>query len=168
MPPGSLWRPFTAVARRWIGPRHGTRALPRRREQLTYLRVPFPEPIAAVDRLVESLRALEAAVPADPLVPTHGAFRPEQVLLADKQISIIDFDYCCMAEPAFDIALFRATTMDNGLYDEQIRPRDEAEVATPTHENRCVERKFSRRIRVARAGVTPARRVVGSDLLLQR
>ena len=98
-------------------------------EQLTYLRVPFPESIAAVDRLVESLRALEAAVPADPLVPTHGAFRPEQVLLADKQISIIDFDYCCMAEPAFDIALFRATTMDNGLYDERIRPRDEAEVA---------------------------------------
>jgi hypothetical protein len=34
-----------------------------------------------------------------------------------------------MAEPAFDIALFRATTMDNGLYDERIRPRDEAEVA---------------------------------------
>jgi hypothetical protein len=98
-------------------------------QQLTYLRVPFPEPIAAVDRLVESLRALEAAVPPDPLVPTHGAFRPEQVLLADKQISIIDFDYCCMAEPAFDLALFRATTMDNGLYDERIRPHDAAEVA---------------------------------------
>ena len=97
-------------------------------QQLIYLRVPFPKPIAAVDRLVESLRALEAAVPADPLVPSHGAFRPEQILLADKQISIIDFDSCCMAEPAFDIALFRAITMDNGLYDERIRPGDEAEV----------------------------------------
>jgi hypothetical protein len=97
-------------------------------EQLTYLRVPFPEAIAAVDRLVERLRALEAAVPADPLVPTHGAFRPEQVLLAGTQISFIDFDYFCMAEPAFDIALFRATMMDNGLYDERIRPRDEAEI----------------------------------------
>jgi hypothetical protein len=97
-------------------------------QQLTYLRVPFPEPIAAVDRLVESLRALEAAVPADPLVPSHGAFRPEQVLLADKQISIIDFDEFCMAEPAFDIALFRTITTDNGLYDERIRLRDEAEV----------------------------------------
>ena len=98
-------------------------------QQLTNLRVPFPKPIAAVDRVVERLRALEAAVPTDSFVPTHGAFRPEQVLLADQQISIIDFDYCCMAEPAFDIALFRATTMDNGLYDERIRPRDEAEVA---------------------------------------
>jgi hypothetical protein len=97
-------------------------------QQLIYLRVPFPKPIADVDRLVERLYALEAAVPADPLVPSHGAFRPEQVLLANQQISIIDFDYCCMAEPAFDIALFRATTMDNGLYDERIRPRDEAEV----------------------------------------
>ena len=98
-------------------------------EQLTDLRVPFPEAIAAVDRLVERLRALEAAVAADPLVPSHGAFRPEQVLIAGKQVSIIDFDYCCMAEPAFDIALFRAATMDNGLYDERIRTRDEAEVA---------------------------------------
>jgi hypothetical protein len=98
-------------------------------EQLIYLRVPFPEPIAAVDRLVEQLRALEAAVPADPPVPTHGAFRPEQVLIAGKQIGIIDFDGFCMAEPAFDLALFRAATMDNGLYDEHIRPRDEAEVA---------------------------------------
>ncbi len=98
-------------------------------EQLTYLRVPFPESIAAVDRLVESLHALETAVPADPLVPTHGAFRPEQVLLADKQVSFIDFDDCCMAEPAFDIALFRASTMDNGLYDDRIRHRDEAEIA---------------------------------------
>ena len=98
-------------------------------DQLTCLRVPFPEPIAAVDRLVEQLRALEAAVPADLPVPSHGAFRPEQVLLAGKQIGIIDFDGFCMAEPAFDLALFRAAMMDNGLYDEHIRPRDQAEVA---------------------------------------
>jgi hypothetical protein len=98
-------------------------------EQLTYLRVPFPEAIGAVDGLVEQLRALEATTPKDPLVPTHGAFRPEQVLLAGTQISFIDFDYFCMAEPAYDIALFRAMMMDNGLYDERIRPRDEAEVA---------------------------------------
>jgi Phosphotransferase enzyme family len=98
-------------------------------EQITDLRVPFPESIAAVDRLVERLRALEKAIPADPLVPTHGAFRPEQVLLSGTQISFIDFDYFCMAEPAFDIALFRAITMDNGLYDDRIRHHDEAEVA---------------------------------------
>jgi hypothetical protein len=97
-------------------------------EQLTCLRVPFPEAITAIDQLVEQLRALEAAVPADPNVPTHGAFRPEQVLVADKQIGFIDFDSICMAEPAFDLALFRASMMDNGLYDEHIRPKDEAEV----------------------------------------
>jgi Ser/Thr protein kinase RdoA (MazF antagonist) len=49
-------------------------------------------------------------------------------LLAGKQISFIDFDNCCMAEPAFDLALFRATMMDSGLYGERIRPRDKAEV----------------------------------------
>jgi aminoglycoside phosphotransferase (APT) family kinase protein len=99
-------------------------------EQLVCLRVPFPEPIAAVDRLVERLRALEAAVPADRPVPAHGAFRPEQVLIAGKQISIIDFDAFCIAEPAFDLALFRSAVTDNGLYDEHIRPRDAAEVQT--------------------------------------
>jgi Ser/Thr protein kinase RdoA (MazF antagonist) len=98
-------------------------------EQITNLRVPFPVAIASIDQVVEWLHALEAATPADPPVPTHGAFRPEQVLLAGSQISFIDFDYCCMAEPAYDIALFRATMMDNGLYDEYVRPRDQAEIA---------------------------------------
>jgi aminoglycoside phosphotransferase (APT) family kinase protein len=90
--------------------------------------VPFPEEIAGVAQRVEQLRALEASIPADPAVPTHGAFRPEQVLVAGQGIGFIDFDSFCMAEPAFDIALFRASTMDNGLYDEHIRPRDEAEI----------------------------------------
>jgi hypothetical protein len=98
-------------------------------EQLTCLRVPFPEAIAAVDLVVERLRALEAAAPSDPPVPTHGAFRPEQILVAGKQIGFIDFDQVCMAEPAFDLALFRVSALDNALYDERIQPRDEAEVA---------------------------------------
>lgn len=98
-------------------------------EQLSYLRIPFPDAIAALDDLVKRLRALEAAIAPDALVPSHGAFRPEQILLAGKQISFIDFDYCCMAEPACDLALFRATMMDNGLYDEHIRPQNDAEAA---------------------------------------
>jgi hypothetical protein len=97
-------------------------------EQIASLRVPFPEAIGAIDQLVEQLYALEAAVPADPAVPTHGAFRPEQVLIAGKQVGFIDFDSFCMAEPAFDLALFRASMMDNGLYDEHIRLQGQAEV----------------------------------------
>ncbi len=96
-------------------------------EQLESLRVPFPEPIAAIEQVVERLRALEAATPADAPVPTHGAFRPEQILVAGTQIGFIDFDAFCMAEPAFDLALFRASAMDNGLYDEHIKLRDQAE-----------------------------------------
>jgi aminoglycoside phosphotransferase (APT) family kinase protein len=99
-------------------------------EQLACLRVPFPAAVAAIDKLVEQLRALEAAIPADPAVPTHGAFRPEQVLIANRQIGFIDFDSFCMAEPAFDIALFRASMMDNGLYSEHIWTHDQAEIET--------------------------------------
>jgi hypothetical protein len=99
-------------------------------EQLACLRVPFPDAIAALDAVIERLIALEQSVAADAIVPTHGAFRPEQILLAAGQIGFIDFDSFCMAEPAFDLALFRASAMDSGLYDEHIQPRDEDEVAT--------------------------------------
>jgi hypothetical protein len=98
-------------------------------EQLACLRVPFPESIAAVDQVVERLHAVEADTPADAPVPSHGAFRPEQILVAGRDVGFIDFDSFCMAEPAFDLALFRASVLDNALYDEHIRPRDQAEVA---------------------------------------
>lgn len=99
-------------------------------EQIEALRIPFPEQIAAVERVADQLRALEATSMPDPLVPTHGAFRPEQILVAGQQIGFIDFDAFCMAEPAYDLALFRASSMDNGLYDEHIRLRDDAEAGS--------------------------------------
>jgi hypothetical protein len=48
-------------------------------------------------------------------VPTHGSFRPAQVLLDDGDIAFIDFDGFCRAEPALDVALFRVTVKDVGL-----------------------------------------------------
>jgi aminoglycoside phosphotransferase (APT) family kinase protein len=48
-------------------------------------------------------------------VPAHGSFRPAQVLLHGAQIGFIDFDGLCRAEPAMDVALFRATVKTTGL-----------------------------------------------------
>jgi aminoglycoside phosphotransferase (APT) family kinase protein len=61
------------------------------------------------------LEALATTCPSDPLVPTHGTFRPAQVLLDQGQIGFIDFDSFCQAEPAMDLALFMVATIDMGM-----------------------------------------------------
>jgi len=65
------------------------------------------------DTLESALARLEAVaashVPPRP-VPSHGSFRPAQVLLCPGgRIAFIDFDGLCEAEPAMDLALFRAS-----------------------------------------------------------
>ena len=65
--------------------------------------------------LLDRLEALDAAGPAGDPVPTHGTFKPEQVLIHGQQIGVIDFDEFCMAEPALDLAVFLAAIKDVGL-----------------------------------------------------
>jgi hypothetical protein len=77
--------------------------------------VPIPELASAVMPLLDRLEALDAAQPAEAPVPTHGTFKPEQVLIHGRQIGFIDFDEFCMAEPALDIAVFLAAIKDVGL-----------------------------------------------------
>jgi hypothetical protein len=52
--------------------------------------------------------------PADAPVPTHGSFRPNQVLLHAGEIGFIDFDRFCQAEPGLDVASFLAAMKDAG------------------------------------------------------
>jgi hypothetical protein len=74
-----------------------------------------PEITGAVTPYLDSLRALAAASVPDPVGPAHRSFRPAQVLLAGDRISFIDFDGLCTAEPAIDVALFRASLRDATL-----------------------------------------------------
>ena len=69
----------------------------------------------AVEPLLATLVVTSEDNPADPAVPSHGTFRPAQVLLHGDEIGFIDFDGFCQAEPAMDVALFRATLRDRGL-----------------------------------------------------
>jgi hypothetical protein len=102
------------------GVRHGqTVALAERfaeiRSLIARLLVPAPELAGAVEPLLARLEALAAEHPADAAVPTHGTFNPEQVLIDGERIGIIDFDDFCLAEPALDVALFRAAIKDIGM-----------------------------------------------------
>ncbi len=74
-----------------------------------------PELEGAADPFLDELRRRAARVPADPAVPSHRSFRPAQVLLYQDEIAFIDFDGFCHAEPALDVALFRATVRDLGF-----------------------------------------------------
>lgn len=74
----------------------------------------LPEATTAARSLLGEAARLEAEVPAETAVPTHRSFRPAQVLLHNAGIAFIDFDGLCMAEPALDIAMFRASLRDAG------------------------------------------------------
>ena len=85
------------------------------REVADTLSVNVPEVAGASGALLARLERLAAADPPDPPVPSHGSFRPDQVLLSKGGIGFVDFDAACHAEPARDLGLFRATVKDVGL-----------------------------------------------------
>lgn len=85
------------------------------REDLEQLSATIPKLGGAATPLLSRLEAVAGAYPADPLVPTHGSFRPGQVLLGPQGIGFIDFDKFGQAEPARDLALFLSSTKNIGL-----------------------------------------------------
>ena len=82
------------------------------REVLGRLTSTLPSLDGVADPWLEHLEHLAQKTPEDPLVAAHRSFRPAQVLLHGDGIGFIDFDGFCRAEPALDIALFRATARD--------------------------------------------------------
>jgi hypothetical protein len=85
------------------------------RERVERLSTSYPGLVQAAAPLLNRIQQLADACPPDPLVPTHGSFRPAQVLLYRDQIGFIDFDSFCQSEPANDLALFLSTVMSLAL-----------------------------------------------------
>jgi hypothetical protein len=85
------------------------------RESVEELSVAVPQLAPAGLPFLDRLSSLEASSPADPLVPSHGTFRPAQVLMYQGEIGFIDFDSCCKAEPAKDLGLFLCAFLRAGM-----------------------------------------------------
>lgn len=83
-------------------------------KQIEYLSAPFPELMQGFERMLAQVDDRLAAVPADAEVPSHGGFRPEQILINGEQIGFIDFDRVSMSEPSYDVYRFRTELMDYG------------------------------------------------------
>jgi hypothetical protein len=75
-------------------------------EDLNELVQAAPQLQGAAGPFLASLRDLSVRFPVDSPVSSHGAFRPDQVLLSDGKIGFVDFDGFCQAEPALDVAEF--------------------------------------------------------------
>ncbi len=84
-------------------------------EQVRQLSAVFPNLASGAKPFLERISQLEAAAPPDPFVPSHGTFRPVQVLLHKGEISFIDFDSFCQSEPARDLGMFLSSLMTLGL-----------------------------------------------------
>jgi len=85
------------------------------RESVQDLSVSVPQLASAGLPFLERLSSLEASSDPDPLVPSHGTFRPAQVLMYHGEIGFIDFDSCCKAEPAKDLGLFLCAFLRAGM-----------------------------------------------------
>ena len=93
-----------------------------------------PETVGAADGYLDALTALAREHPTDPAGPAHRSFRPAQVLLAGGGISFIDFDGLCTAEPAIDVALFRAALRDATL---RMAPADAVDARVAAVDDVC-------------------------------
>lgn len=108
------------VALHHCGARHGETVtwedeLAEIRGEVDKLGVADPRIRSAAEPLLARLEALATAHPAEPTLPAHRSFRPQQVQIDGGAIGFIDFDGYCLAEPALDIALFRATVKEMGI-----------------------------------------------------
>lgn len=75
----------------------------------------FADLASDAEPFLKRMKQLEAATAPDPFVPSHGTFRPVQVLLHKEELSFIDFDSFCQSEPARDLSMFLTSMMSISL-----------------------------------------------------
>ena len=63
----------------------------------------LPTVAARVSRILDDARALEAMLPAEPPGFAHGDFKTDHLWVARDRLTVLDFDTCCLAEPALDV-----------------------------------------------------------------
>jgi hypothetical protein len=83
--------------------------------ELMPLYMVFPNLSSSAQPFLDRIKQLEAATSPDPFVPSHGTFRPVQVLLYKGELGFIDFDSFCQSEPARDLATFLTSIMSISL-----------------------------------------------------
>jgi thiamine kinase-like enzyme len=114
-------------------------------DALTPLYTVFPDLSSAAAPFFDKIRRLEAETSPDPFVPSHGTFRPVQVLLNKGEISFIDFDSFCQSEPARDLSMFLTSLMSISLAPPASDKKSDSDrrIADPGYWDARFERVYS-------------------------
>jgi len=73
-----------------------------------HIPVLLPSMGAAIDALLDRARELHERLPQEPPTFTHGDFKSEHLWAGSGRVTLIDFDTCRLADPAFDVGRFLA------------------------------------------------------------
>src|SRR2546426_720436 len=68
----------------------------------------LPSVGAAIDALLDRTREVHERLPQEPPTFAHRDFKSEHVWMTPGQLTLIDFDRCCLADPALDVGKFLA------------------------------------------------------------
>lgn len=76
----------------------------------------YPTQAVDIRNLVQILAQRLENLQPETYRPAHGAFKSTQLLYCNKTIAVVDFDGCCLADPALDIGCFLAFLRPGGLW----------------------------------------------------
>jgi hypothetical protein len=76
------------------------------RRRLIRAAVAAPNLLPRIGRLLEACERVAAMVPEPTPCGSHSDLHPDQVLLTDQRLFLLDLDLYCMADPALDIGNF--------------------------------------------------------------
>ncbi|MEP6463113.1 MAG: aminoglycoside phosphotransferase family protein [Frankiaceae bacterium] len=82
-----------------------TRAVARAAEHLAPLDTSLG---SQVERLLDGALALNATIAAEEPCFAHGDYKSDHLWIARDRLTLLDFDTCCLAEPALDVGKFLA------------------------------------------------------------
>jgi hypothetical protein len=121
-----------------------------------------------IRRVADLLCPTLSGLPAEPVRPAHGSYKPSQLLVRDGAVFVVDFDQCCRADPALDVGYFLAYLRPAGLWYHRAGRREWFEVAAEAFRSAYLER-LTGRGETARtgAGVLARARVYEAALLLK-
>src|SRR5438128_4637827 len=73
-----------------------------------HIPVLLPSLGVAIGALLDRARELHERLPQEPPTFTHGDFKSEHLCAGSGRVTLIDFDTCRLADPAFDVGRFLA------------------------------------------------------------
>ena len=72
--------------------------------------------------------------------PSHGSYKPSQLLVRGEHTLLVDFDQFCLADPALDVGYFLAYLRPPGLFYHRAGCREWFEAASDTFTSAYVEK----------------------------